>query len=500
MSALSEGFKELWEPDSGEITPPVRRRRARRASRPAKRKRPRKPAREEVLSLFSGPWTARQEEEAAASKGHYHLVGAAGVGMNPLAQTLVSLGYHVTGSDRYLDTGQELEVTPKLRRAGIRFFRQDGSGVHSRTLAVIVSTAIEADNPDIVAANRLGVPLLHRSEMLAKLLEDKESIAVTGTSGKTTVTGMVGFLLEQLGDDPTVINGGIVLNWEGTDTVGNVRIGRSKRWVFEADESDRSLLRYRPDWAIITNISADHFDLERSRELFRTFASRVRKGVIDPCDDSAPWPELSASGSRFTYGGQLFHVPLLGRHNAENALQAVMLCERLGYRLEDIAAALARFRGVRRRLDVVGVAGGVTVIDDYAHNPAKIRAAWRAVAPHYRRIFAVWRPHGFTPLSNMFHELKVLFRDIGESCERIYLLPVYYAGGTVSAVVTSATLVNELQAGGSPVELASNYDDLIDRIVARAQPGDAVLIMGARDPYLPALARRLVETLRRRPT
>ena len=432
-----------------------------------------------------------------------HLVGVAGAGMNPLAQALMAAGCDVTGSDRYLDSGHELAVIPKLRRAGVRFFPQDGSGVTRGTGAVVVSTAIEDDNPGLAAARRLGVPVVHRAEMLARLLEGRECIAVTGTSGKTTVTGMVGYLLEQLGDDPTVINGGVVVNWETDERVGNFRAGRSRRWVIEADESDRSLMHYRPQWAIVTNISSDHFPEAEARALFGAFRERVERGVVGPPGDGEPWrsfaPALSAEGSRFVHGGQPFRVPLLGRHNAENALHAVVLCERLGHPLARIAEALATFRGIRRRLDVAGSAGGVTVIDDYAHNPAKIRAAWQAVAPHYRCVLAVWRPHGFKPLREMLDAFAALFREMGERGVRLFLLPVYYAGGTVDATVTAETLVARLAAAGAPVEHAADYDDLVRRVARAARPGDVVLSMGARDPDLTLLARRLVEALAARP-
>ncbi|HUT32875.1 MAG TPA: Mur ligase domain-containing protein [Planctomycetota bacterium] len=453
-------------------------------------------------------------------KEHAHLVGVAGVGMNPLAQALLACGWQVSGSDRYLDAGQDVEVIPKLRRAGVRLVPQDGSGITRETQAVVVSTAIEPGNPDLDAAARCGVPVVHRAEMLARLMAGRECIAVTGTSGKTTVTGMVGFVLEQLGDDPTVVNGGIVVNWEDDERVGNVRVGRSGRWVIEADESDRSLLRFAPEWAIITNISADHFPLDETRKLFADFAANVGKALVVPKKEVDEWMggwlderkialpliqssthpliqslKLSASGSRFDHKGQEFRLPLLGRHNAQNALQAVMLCERLGHRLDRIAGALAEFRGIRRRLDVAGTAGGVTVIDDYAHNPAKIRAAWEAVAPYYQRVLAVWRPHGFGPLAKMLDDLKALFADLGRRCERLYILPVYYVGGTATASVTSDVLVSDLAAAGVPAELVPDYDELIRRVVARARPGDVVLSMGARDPDLPGLARRLVAAL-----
>ncbi len=427
--------------------------------------------------------------------GSYHLVGAAGSGMSPLAQALLAEGFAVTGSDRYIDQGRQLDVVTKLARAGVRFFPQDGSGVTPATRAVVLSTAIEPGNPDLEAAARLGIPTLHRSEALAELLRDRESVAVTGTSGKTTVTGMIGWILERLGADPTVVNGGVVVGWDGPDAVGNFRRGRAGLWIFEADESDRSLLRYDPDWAVITSVSADHFRPDEARDIFRRFAARVKKGTIERDDTAPPWrgfrPEAGPEGSRFEYRGHEFRVALPGRHNAENALAAAMLCERLGHPPDRIAGALAEFRGIRRRLETAGRARGVTVIDDYAHNPAKIRAAWEAVRPHFRRVIAAWRPHGFGPLAAVEDDLRALFAEMARGGAVVHILPVYYAGGTPKASVNSDRLARE--AGADWVE---GFEALAGRIAREAREGDVVLLMGARDPDIPAAARRIVEALR----
>ncbi len=476
---------------------------------------------------------------------HYHLVGVAGAGMNPLAQALLASGCSVSGSDRFLDQGRDLDVLPKLRRAGVRLVPQDGSAVLPGTAAVVVSTAIEPGNPDLAAAARLAIPVLHRADVLASLavggvglaptepsrkgpnnpdfagspdigvvprldaqLVDRrtnpshpprELIAIAGTSGKTTVTGMVGCALERLGDDPCVVNGGDVAAWESPDAVGNVRPGRGARWVVEVDESDRSLLRFHPDWAVVTNMSADHFPLEETRALFARFAAQVRRGVVGRDDAAEPWrsfrPALGPDGSRFDYGGVAFRVPVLGRHNAENALQAAMLCERLGHPLPRVAEALAAFRGIRRRLEVAGAARGVTVVDDYAHNPAKIRAAWEAVAPHHRRVLAAWRPHGFGPLAALRADLRALFAEMARAGVRLFLLPVFYAGGTAKGAVSTDDLAADLRADGAEVACVPDLDALVARLAAEAREGDVVLMMGARDPDLPAAARRLVEAL-----
>jgi UDP-N-acetylmuramate--alanine ligase len=430
-----------------------------------------------------------------------HLVGVAGVGMNPLAQALLAAGHAVTGSDRFLDQGRDLEVIPKLERAGVSLFPQDGSGVTAATRAVVVSTAIEKGNADLEAAARLGIPVRHRAEMLAELVQDRECIAVAGTSGKTTVTGMVGCCLEALGDDPTVVDGGIVANWDGPDRVGNVRAGRSRRWVIEVDESDRSLLRFHPDWAIVTNMSADHFPLEETKALFAQFAAQVRKGVVGRDDTAEPWasfrPEIGADGSRFRYGGVDFRIPVLGRHNAENALQAAMLCARLGHPLDRVAKALEGFQGIRRRLEVAGRERGVTVIDDYGHNTAKIRAAWETIAPFHKRVVVAWRPHGFGPLAAMYEDLRALFGDMVRRGVVLHLLPVFYAGGTATAEVSSERLVRDLAADGAPANLVPDLDALVAHVASEARAGDAVLVMGARDPDLPRTARRIVEAVSR---
>lgn len=428
-----------------------------------------------------------------------HLVGVAGVGMNALAQALQGNGWTVSGSDRFEDQGQDIEVIRKLKQAGIRFHRQDGSGVTGNTAAVVVSTAIEKTNPDVVAARAMGIPIRHRSEMLAELAKGHRTVAIAGTSGKTTVTGMVGWILEQLGADPFVVNGGALVNWAGADRIGNVRLGQSGLCVIEADESDRSLLHFEPEWALITNASADHFDLPTTLALFEQFRGRVRRDCVVGWEGEPAWKtarvEASREGIRFRYGGVDFELPLLGEHNAENAMQSAELCRRMGYALPDIARALRDFRGIQRRLEKVGEAAGVTVLDEYAHNPAKIAAAWRAVAPHHRRVLAFWRPHGFKPLALMFDDLVRMFGDVCRAQDRLFVLPVFYAGGTVSRQADSDALVEALKRAGVPAAWVADYEGLMDAMMAAVGAGDGVLCMGARDPGIPAFARALVKRL-----
>jgi len=434
--------------------------------------------------------------------GAYHLVGVAGVGMSALAQVFLAQGCAVSGCDRAADAGERLPVLDKLRAAGVRLHPQDGSGIAPSTRGVVLSTAIENDNPELVQARALGIPVLHRAEALAALAEGHTTVAVTGTSGKSTVTGMTGWILETLDADPFVVNGAPVINWRDDRRIGNVRpsAGPDGLWLLEADESDRSLLRFKPDRALITNISRDHFDVEETRRLFEQFAAGVPHGVVDMAAEADAVRALAvtqtAAGSRFEYRGQAFEIRQPGRHNAENALCAVRLCETLGLPLPDVASALRGFAGIERRLERIGAAGGITVVDDYAHNPAKIRASWQALAERHGRIVAVWRPHGYGPLRALMGELAAVFSRIVRPDDRLFLLPVYDAGGTADRGVHAGLLADALAARGCPaVAIPDDVGTAAARLADNARPGDAVLVMGARDPALPVLAQRVLARL-----
>jgi UDP-N-acetylmuramate--alanine ligase len=419
--------------------------------------------------------------------------------MSALAQLLLALGHAVSGSDRHVDQGHALDIFAKLRLSGLHIMPQDGAGVHHDLQAVVVSSAIEADNPDLVAARKLGITIIHRAELLARLSNGKKVIAVTGTAGKTTVTGMLGWTLEQLGLDPTVVNGGAVINWIDEKRPGNFRFGRSELWVLELDESDRSLLYFSPHLAVITNVSQDHFALDELKNIFSMFSRQVKEGVVGL--DTVNWcglgteelhPKVTAQEIAFQYHGVDFALPLPGGHNIENALHCAALCEKLGLHLQDVSRALSKFGGIERRLQIVGRAGGIIVIDDYAHNPAKISAAWQAVASFAGRIVAVWRPHGYAPLALMYKELLDIFPKSVRTSDILIIMEVYYAGGTAKKEITGRMLADELSRRGMAVDYAENYQELQAKLEKFVKEGDTVLFMGARDPELPVFARRFV--------
>ena len=402
-----------------------------------------------------------------------HFIGIGGVGMNGLAQLAAQSGYAVSGSDRAYTP--EEEPFRSLEKLEISIYPQDGSGIESSTSSVVYSTAIESDNPDLGKTKELGIPLLHRSHFLKELVGESELVAVAGTAGKTTTTGLLGWIFECLGKDPSVYNGAAVLNWKTATTLGNVRKGASDLWIIEADESDKSFLNFRPTHSIITNISKDHYELDELHAMFDQFKEQTSGTIVHGPD-----------------GGEL-NVPLLGKHNVENAQCAMQLCGELGFDQEQVRDAISRFKGIERRLEITGVAGGVTVIDDYAHNAAKIAASLSTVTETYARVHAFWRPHGFTPLAQGFEELAQAFIQHGpKNGGSIYILPVFYAGGTVDRKTSSSAFVDRLNSAGVPARLVTDYEVLQRELKARVEPGDAVLGMGARDPELPRFAKRLV--------
>ncbi|MBN2162189.1 MAG: hypothetical protein JXR25_06305 [Pontiellaceae bacterium] len=417
---------------------------------------------------------------------HVHFIGVGGVGMNGLAQLSQAAGYEVSGSDRTVNS----VLLTCLKKMGVRIVPQDGSGIQEPTSQVVFSTAIEQDNPDLQKAQQYGIPLLHRAEFLNQLVGGSKLIAVAGTAGKTTTTGMLGWLLEQLELNPTVYNGAAVLNWKSDTNPGNVRTGNRNLWVIEADESDKSFLRFHPEHSIITNISRDHYELDELQDMFDQFRAQTAETIIE--GNSHPLEQTGPQS--FSYRNIEFSITLTGRHNLENAQCAVRMCEALDLDLHKVRDALARFKGIERRLEMVGIADGVTIMDDYAHNAAKIAAALSAVSGAFEQVQAYWRPHGFTPLYQGMSDLIEIFTEHWKSTGgTVYILPVYYAGGTVQRKTTSEDLVHRLNSAGIPVEYVPDYDVLGQRLRTQAGPGSAILGMGARDPQLPLFAHKLVE-------
>ena len=447
----------------------------------------------------------RRERRTPAAKEHgpvknIHLIGIGGVGMSALAQALVDAGNEVSGADRSIDD-PSAEMTPALAALasqGVKLFPDDGSGVSGDTSRVIVSTAIEDDNPGLAKARALGIPVVHRAAALAELLSGHRLAAVAGTCGKSTVTAILGHILAAAGFDPVVVNGAAVAGWsEDGARVGSVRRGRGQWAVAEVDESDKSLMSFSPAAAVITNASADHFGIEETEALFDGFRDKVSGPCFD-CRKDPARPEnvnVSSWSSSFDFEGATWTVPMPGAHNAENAFNAVRLARAMGADATALRLALATFPGVERRLQKVGMCGEAVVVDDYAHNPAKLAAMWSALAGAFPAgVAVVWRPHGYGPLHKMLSGLAAAFMSALRPQDALLLLPVYDAGGTADRSVASEHLSAKLAGAAGIVECVASLDDAERRLRELAPRMGAVVTAGARDPGLPVLARRLASS------
>jgi UDP-N-acetylmuramate--alanine ligase len=457
---------------------------------------------------------------------HYFFCGIGGSGMLPLAAILRAGGARVAGSDRSLDAGRLAAKFEYLKSLGIVLSPQDGSGL-AEGMTLVTSAAVEPTIPDVVRAGELGLGQLTRPELLAKLLNAaRKSVAVGGTSGKSTVTGMIGWMLHALHRQPTVMNGAVMKNFVSPGApFASALVGDPELFVSEVDESDGSIALYRPTVAVLGNISLDHKEMDELRSLFGGFLAVADKAVVNLDDpetrmlsDRLPEDrrigfgfdspgavltgrnlELLPDGVRFDVevDGERHDVSLRvpGRHNALNALAALGAVHALGIPLTDAAAALARFAGLKRRLETVGSAGGVTVIDDFAHNPDKIAATLETLTSQPGRLLLMFQPHGYGPLAKMGEELAATFAAGMRQGDRLYLPDPVYQGGTVEKTRGSDWLAGAVRAEGGDAEYVASRAVIGERLLAEALPGDRIVILGARDDTLSEFAMKLVEQL-----
>ncbi len=439
-----------------------------------------------------------------------HFTGIMGSGMRAIAQYLAWSGKAITGSDRMGFAPEMKDDREKLERCGCRLFPQDGSGITAATHALVISTAIEDDNADIAAACKRGIPIWHRSDVLAALAASHRTIAVCGTSGKSTVTAMIFEILRACRKDPSVITGANLIRLQEEGLLGNAFKGASDLLVIEADESDGTLVKYRAEKALFLNISKDHKSVTETLELFHRLSSQtphVIKNADDPGLDSLAAAQRFGlrEGAdcrpqsvraltpfvRFILDGTDFELPLPGTHNLSNALAALCLCRTEGVRLEEMVGPLQEFKGIMRRFAVGRTPKGITVVDDYAHNPEKIKAAILTARDFGNRLVAVFQPHGYVPTRFLKDELVDTFARFIRGSDELYFLPIYYTGGTVKKDISSEDLAEWVGKQGVRCDSPQNRSALISTLKERVRPGDVVIVMGARDPTLSLLAQEI---------
>ena len=457
-----------------------------------------------------------------AENKSYFFCGIGGSGMLPLAMIVAARGAAVSGSDRSRDQGRTPDKFAWLARQGIAFFPQDGSGPKAGQI-LVASAAIEDNVPDIAAANALGLPRMTRADLNAALFNAADTaIGVGGTSGKSTVTGMIGWILESAGRKPTVMNGAVMRNFAGDDRpFASALVGEAAIYVSEVDESDGSIALYAPDVAVVTNISLDHKSLAELHDLFGDFTAKARVAIVNADDPESapllPGPnvvpfgfgdaaavrgsdfEALPDGCRFAVhvGGTTYHANLRmpGRHNAANALAAIAAAHAAGVTVAQAVEALTGFAGLARRYEVLGQANDVTVIDDFAHNPDKVAATLAAVAELPGRALLFFQPHGYGPLRQMGKELAASFAKGMRAGDKLYVCDPVYFGGTVDRSVGSEALVADIVAGGADAVHLSTRAACGAAMLAEATAGDRILILGARDDTLTEFGRELLEKL-----
>ncbi|WP_284637876.1 UDP-N-acetylmuramate--L-alanine ligase [Paenibacillus silviterrae] len=451
---------------------------------------------------------------------HIHFIGIGGYGMSAIAKVMLEMGYQVSGSDL-----AQQELTEKLVAKGAQvFIGHEAQNVKGADV-VVYSTALSKDNVEMVAAEELNIPILHRSQMLARLMNAKKGIAVAGAHGKTTTSSMIALVLEKTGTDPTFIIGGEIMN------VGsNAKAGKGDWVVAEADESDGSFLQYQPLIALVNNIEADHLEnydgsFENLKKAYAQFLSQVKEdGKAVVCKDDAFLQEMipQIKSEVITYGIDTdadviarnielgdrkvafevvrngtplgtIQLSVPGRHNVYNAMATLITCMEAGLTFQQVADAITDFRGAKRRFQVLGEVDDILVIDDYAHHPTEIEATIQAAKATGKRIIAVFQPQRYTRTYFLFEQFSRAFPDADE----VIITDIYSPAGEKQIEgITSAKLVELIrQNSNTNVSYIPTKEEVQSYLLRHVQSGDLVITMGAGDIWKAAhgLAHALEE-------
>lgn len=446
-------------------------------------------------------------------------IGIAGTGMSALAQYLQGIGKQVAGSDRYFTDNEPNETRIKLEREGIACYLQNGEGIQPETELVVVSTAVEDSVPEVQKARQLNIPIIKRSELLALIAASKKTIAVAGTSGKSTTSGMLFAILEAAGSNPSIISGAGLVSIIKEGKIGNAKVGDGEWLVIEADESDGSIVQYHPEIGLLLNVDKDHKEIEVLMEIFTTFRNHSKKFIVNRAHTLAA--RLSQKGDydfsvnsqdgaayiatdfeqkglsvSFKVKGQSFRLNTVGRHNMENALAAITVAHQLGVPLEICSQALEQYEGIYRRHQVLGQVHGIWVIDDYAHNPAKCAASIRACQPLGVKVIAWFQPHGYGPTRFLRNDFAEEIADALRPEDEIWMSEIFYAGGTAVKDISAADLIHDISKKGKNAFFVENRAELFQEVKSHLVKGCVLLLMGARDPGLEQFALSVYNQLK----
>jgi UDP-N-acetylmuramate--alanine ligase len=440
--------------------------------------------------------------------------GIGGSGMSAIASFMAGRGHTIIGSDRSFDRNPDHQLSAMLINKGITIVPQDGSGMESSLDLAVFSTAVEDTQPEVKKAKDLGIPMKTRPEFLSEIASEFRTIAVAGTSGKSTIAGMLAFVLHKLGFEPNFIGGGKVKQFKSQSNAGNSLNGSSNILIIEACESDDSITHYHPVYSIISNLSLDHNVIEKTAQMFETLGRNTEEMVILNGDDEnlkrcrfdkalsfsidkpseyrAEAIEYQLLRTMFSLHGINYTLSLPGQYNLYNALPCIVLLSETGIPFKDIAEILPSFSGLDRRFDIHLNTEKHLVIDDYAHNPHKISSLMGSLKAFRHRICYIFQPHGFGPTRFMKHEyIDVFAKNLREE-DHLVLLPIYDAGGTALRDISSEDLSYAIREAGKSVEVLHERSLLLNRV----KEWDTYIVFGARDETLADFAQEIALRVR----
>lgn len=441
-------------------------------------------------------------------------IGVAGVGMSAIAQYLQGIGMQVSGSDRYFHEGEYNKTKEQLENEGIKCFLQDGSGITSDTDLIVVSTAIEDTVYEVKKAKELGIPIIKRSQLLAMIAKSKKTIAVAGTSGKSTTSAMLFQILLDAGLEPSIISGAGLTSIIKQGKIGNAYVGKGDWLIIEADESDGSVVQYEPEIGLLLNIDKDHQEIEELIHLFTIFknntnslyivnqSNKLAKTLSANIENDFGFENEKAGFSARNFKQEGFHLSFevldqkfemnaIGQHSVENATAAIAVANQIGVDLKTCAESLKNYEGIYRRHQILGQKNGVWVIDDYAHNPAKCAASIKACQPLAEKVVAWFQPHGYGPTrflrKDFVEEISAALRENDE----IWMSEIFYAGGTAVKDISANDLIEDIKAKGKKAYFVEDRNDFLNEVKCSLSNNSVLLLMGARDPSLEEFCKEL---------
>jgi UDP-N-acetylmuramate--alanine ligase len=440
-------------------------------------------------------------------------IGIAGSGMSAIAQYLQGSGKQVSGSDRFFVAGQYNETREKLQAEGIECFLQNGEGITNATDLIVVSTAVEDTVEEMQKAKALQIPIIKRSELLAVIASGKRTIAVGGTSGKSTTSAMLFDILEYAGLNPSIIGGAGLVSLIKKGKIGNAKVGEGDWLIIEADESDGSIIHYKPEIGLLLNVDKDHKEMDVLMEVFTTFKANSRLFVVNRSHPLSKQlsqhhgQDFSTTGETagfraidfrqdgmsisFRINGTEFSLNLVGRHNMENALAAAAVAAQIGVELPIAAAALKSYQGIYRRHQVLGRKNGVWVIDDFAHNPVKCAAAIEACQPIAGKVVAWFQPHGYGPTKFLRHDFVEEIGKVLRQADEIWMSEIFYAGGSAIKDISAKDLIEDLREAGKNAFFIEHREEWLNAARPHLDSDTVILLMGARDPSLEQFAKKI---------